>query len=448
MKRQSKLLILILLPIAYILASSGIIISESWEEYQKVNTVKEVYDAPLDLAIVLYELQKERGLTAGYIGSGGTLFAEELQKQRILTNEKIKGLGAYLDIIIKHEIGEKALIDLKIINELINNRQEIQQGVDQKLEGYNSWSYYTGLIERIINFIEIIHEFGKNSAYDRLSDNYIAILKLQELAGQERGTINSIITSGKMDSIAYQQVSNNIATQKKILHQLTLNKSYLPDGIIETLTNSSLASEIDQVRQSIVTKFYKNDALNRLQSAIGYGGLIHVFKNSVLRGDIKYANKFIHIFAKSSDIIWEYRNIPNLSTEELEALSAIEFAFSQYMDNINIVKNMHDAGAEVSMIDKAVYVNDQPALEGISLLQGYISPVVGGEWFWKATLRIDKINQASSRVKEVSINYINELQRQAKLTVVIYSLISLFVILFLIYFGWSYYKNSNHKQKS
>lgn len=83
-----KLVLLMLLPV---LVSGFLLVQQVLHSVgvSKRSAQVEVYTelATVNSALV-HELQKERGTTAGFLGSGGQQFGDQLAKQRTATNEK------------------------------------------------------------------------------------------------------------------------------------------------------------------------------------------------------------------------------------------------------------------------------------------------------------------------------------------------------------------------
>ncbi len=52
------------------------------------------------LSLLVHETQKERGASAGFVGSKGEKFIQELPKQRLLTNRRIAEYHAYVKLKI------------------------------------------------------------------------------------------------------------------------------------------------------------------------------------------------------------------------------------------------------------------------------------------------------------------------------------------------------------
>ncbi len=391
------------------------------------------YGVALELTELIYELQKERGLSAGFSGSDGKLFQENLLEQRTKTDLRLQDLQNLVPAMRLSGGGTENSVELDNINDRLQQRSSIRQNVDQLIKTVENWSYYTDLIAKIITHTHNIHVENGIAGFGQLSSNYSALLNLQELAGQERGTINKVISSGHMNTSTYQQISTFIAQQDRLIKELQFARKFLPERVIENITHKSINGRINSVRQSLIAKYYKNDALNRMQSSTGYGGLIHVFKNYVLRGDEQYYDQFTTLHLRLTDVIWEYRNIPGISFKEVSALDAIEQAFTAYRENMVVVEDMRNSGATVAEIDKMVVVDDVHALEGIKLLQSYISPIVAGDWFWKSSLRIDKINDARQRLKGYAETYLDDIEQAAYRSALLHGLFIGFVFITLCF---------------
>lgn len=414
--------------------TSALLMRDKLNKMADAQYLSEKYGAALDLTELIYELQKERGLSAGFSGSNGKLFQENLVEQRTKTDLRLRDLQNLVPAIRPSGGSAENSVELDNINARLQQRSSIRQNVDQLKKSVESWAYYTDLIAKIITHTHTIHVENGIAGFGQLSSNYTTLLNLQELAGQERGTINKVISSGHMNTSTYQQISTLIAQQDRLIEELQYARKILPERVIENITHKSINGRINSVRQSLIAKYYKNDALNRMQSSTGYGGLIHVFKNYVLRGDEEYFDQFTTLHLRLTDVIWEYRNIPGISSKEVSALDAIEQAFTAYRENMIVVGDMRNSDATVAEIDKMVVVDDVHALEGIKLLQSYISPIVAGDWFWKSSLRIDKINDARQRLKGYAETYLSDIEQNAFHVILLYSLFIglVFIILCLL----------------
>lgn len=115
----------------------------------------------------------------------------------------------------------------------------------------------------------------------------------------------------------------------------------------------------------------KISLLTELQSQIGFGGMIHNFKNYVLRKDPELLNEF-HTTAKQAlSVIKKYRTL-TIKTTETSALKTAEDAIQSYISMASIAEKMVQNGASSVEIDKAVKINDVPTLIELSRLKAQI----------------------------------------------------------------------------
>ena len=112
--------------------------------------------------------------------------------------------------------------------------------------------------------------------------------------------------------------------------------------------------------------------LSRLRDALGYGGMIHHFKNYVLRHDPPRIAKVRAAHGKVTSIISAYRA---LETNEAEraALVDIERVAAAYAGNLDTAQRLADAGKSPEQVDGAVKISDGPALKGLATLSREIN---------------------------------------------------------------------------
>ena len=111
-------------------------------------------------------------------------------------------------------------------------------------------------------------------------------------------------------------------------------------------------------------ELHKSTHLNEMRSALGYGGLIHHFKNYVLRKDPERLEKARKAIADFRRTVAEHRE-HGLSDEEEKDVQAIERTVAQYERNLTRVEEMAKSGASIEELDRAVKVDDGPALRAL-----------------------------------------------------------------------------------
>ncbi len=107
--------------------------------------------------------------------------------------------------------------------------------------------------------------------------------------------------------------------------------------------------------------------LGEIRAALGYGGLIHDFKNYVLRKDAERAGRIEAVGGAALAALDRYAAFP-LSPEEARALESIRRVVELYLAHAGQVSAMAADGASAAAIDAAVKIDDRPALDGIATL--------------------------------------------------------------------------------
>ena len=107
--------------------------------------------------------------------------------------------------------------------------------------------------------------------------------------------------------------------------------------------------------------------LREIREVIGYGGMIHQFKNYVLRQDaprVATVENAIGVALRGLD---EYETL-SLSPSEGRAVAAIRGVIQQYRANMDVAVAMVAQGATVGEVDQAISIDDSPALDGLVAL--------------------------------------------------------------------------------
>ena len=96
LKLSKKLTLLVAVPILIMLSFS------IFQSYKSLNlrTISSQLEVMVEFSVgasnLVHELQKERGMTAGFIGSKGKKFADKIIGQRKLTDQKLKIFSQFL----------------------------------------------------------------------------------------------------------------------------------------------------------------------------------------------------------------------------------------------------------------------------------------------------------------------------------------------------------------
>ena len=135
--------------------------------------------------------------------------------------------------------------------------------------------------------------------------------------------------------------------------------------------------------------------LQNIKAQFGYGGMIHNFKNYVLRGTDKYVSRIEQNYQRLSEQINAYRNLADLSPHERDALVQIFNVATKYQQATYVAARMYQEGKTATEIDAVVKIDDKPALDAFDRLNqeyGRLTEQVG-------TQVDEQINLADKTIK-------------------------------------------------
>jgi len=146
-------------------------------------------------------------------------------------------------------------------------------------------------------------------------------------------------------------------------------------ALIHGYSSIHVAEEIDEIQQSWSAFRSQNNEkarlVNSLYQVLGYGGMIHNFKNYILRKDFSHFIKVERSMGAAQAVVKQYIALGTSPTEKL-VLSDIQTTLDHYQQAIILVReNMSDDSKSIE-IDNLAKVDDELALRGLKLLQNEI----------------------------------------------------------------------------
>ena len=130
-------------------------------------------------------------------------------------------------------------------------------------------------------------------------------------------------------------------------------------------------SVMDEAREELLR--YEQNAQRHIEyhseirNAIGYGGFIHSFKNFLLRGDAEYRGAVTEDYHRLTLLIDRFGTIA--TDEERQALERLRGVLSGYIENFRLAQRMQAEGQSPEEIDRALRIDDGPALEALEQLE-------------------------------------------------------------------------------
>ena len=189
---KGKLLLLITVPLLALLSLQGRWLLSNLNHMQELSDIQALVQISALNSALAHELQKERGMSAGFLGSKGQTFAQALPQQQRIADERIRGWSDFLQ--------QQSFNTYPKLNQAINDAQAnlktlntLRQSVlSQTAALPDVLAFYTQTIDRLLIVPALASEFTGHGETVRQLQAYYSFLQGKERAGIERAVLSNV----------------------------------------------------------------------------------------------------------------------------------------------------------------------------------------------------------------------------------------------------------------
>jgi len=189
---SKKLTLMLIPPLLGLLYMSGQSIVDKNEISTRMENVLSLSALAVRLSNVVHEMQKERGMTAGYLGSGGKSFSTELPQQRQLADQRIKVMNDYIQQMDRSRFGAELNQQLDDIDAGLQKLNGIRSSISRlAIDTKSAIGYYTNSNARMLQLVQTLIKLGGEAEVTILGSAYVNFMLGKELAGIERAVLSN-----------------------------------------------------------------------------------------------------------------------------------------------------------------------------------------------------------------------------------------------------------------
>jgi hypothetical protein len=425
----------------------------SWFAFNTIlNKRKVVYEMDLlhalsELAVnssaLIHELQKERGISAGFLGSQGQQFSQELKLQRLKTDDALKAFQLFIQnfefesfnggIKTKLDFTLTQLDDLKTQRHLVDNFE---------ISAKEEILAYTRLTESLltsINYLSIVitHFELANGVMA-----YVNILYAKEKAGLERATLNKALSQGYFTLDLYKTFEQLVQAQENYVKDFLFFATPKQRAIYHKMMDNEFVDEVEKIRDTAFKTAAKFELIQELRLHISYGGLLHQLNDYILWGKQQYIDAFNEQYQTAMTIFNRYKNLPYVSALELKSLNQIEQTFNIYQRYLKEAIALIKQQKSTDEIENLIQIDDAVTLKALNNLLINIHLKTQPTYWWKmATSRIELFKKIEYQLSLDLTTSTHLFKQQAQYAFTLYLTITCIIIVlaFILY----YFKQTN-----
>ena len=213
LKIARKLSLLLILPMATFLFLATIESIGRWKDIDELRFVERSLIVSLSAGELIHEIQKERGYTAGYLGSKGKKFATELPDQIKKSDAAYKLFSATLADANAREANAYAPLFATATSRYANLSDTRSAAKDTRIDALQAIAAYGSCINEFINALS-----GLNAQSHTALTSILQLLHGKEIAGQERATLNAAFSAGTFSKQLYRDWLYRVSAQNTYLY--------------------------------------------------------------------------------------------------------------------------------------------------------------------------------------------------------------------------------------
>ncbi|MDM8560776.1 bacteriohemerythrin [Candidatus Parabeggiatoa sp. HSG14] len=425
-KISQKIALMMMIPIlglVYFTIDSAV---EKREIVNQMDLLQELSEFAVNSSSLIHELQKERGLSAGFIGSRGIQFLTELQKQRINTDHAIKQLDDFVAHFNFKDFSHEIKINLDIIRvelgEIESKRKLINRlnfSVKEELE------YYTHFIDSLLIGINHLSKAVTNAELANKIVAYFNLLQAKEKAGIERATLSNVFGVGYFAPDMYKKFISLVSAQDIYLKNFFFFATPSQKQLYLDMQNNPFVKEIERIRKIAVKKTSNAQFIAELYAYIGYDGLIHKLNDYILWGEVKYIVAFHKQYRSAYTLLKIYKNLPYVSQSELKNLKLIENTFYTYKEYLATAIALKNKQKSIEEINAIIKIDEAQALNALNnLLSRSRLRINPTDWWKVATGKINLLKTIEDHISyDLKVSAL-ALKKEAQSIFVFYFLIA------------------------
>ncbi|MEO5346409.1 MAG: bacteriohemerythrin [Magnetococcus sp. YQC-9] len=211
---RKKFTLILVVPLLAVIWFSFTLVGEKWRTQQASVSMMRLAEMATAISDLVHELQKERGLTAGFIGSEGKQFKDELVGQRDKVNQRVKGLSGLIEAFSTNPELNALSREIAQTARPLNDIQSLRKSVDAlDPQAQEAVSFFTRSNAALLGEVMAISRQAVNAHMASLTNAYVNFLLAKEKSGLERALLNRTFAKDRFAPGDYSAFVGIVAEQ-------------------------------------------------------------------------------------------------------------------------------------------------------------------------------------------------------------------------------------------
>lgn len=254
---QSKLFGLALFPLLCFVAIAGYTLTQTYHEKSALEEMLVLTDSASVSALLVHELQKERGASAGYLSSKGNKFQDAIKKHRQTTDQKRQSLQQF----IKTQTLTPQLTQLfSQVNVELDKITNMRQRVDNlSVSVQEEVAFYTQLNALLLSIIDNTANQNQNVSLAISATAVGSFLQHKERAGIERAVLSNVFAKNSFTPALLEKFIRLLAEQQAYFDKFSAHANEMQFATYQNTVKGAAIEEVQAYREIALEKMSQGD---------------------------------------------------------------------------------------------------------------------------------------------------------------------------------------------
>ena len=201
-----KLMFIVVLPmLAAFFFGSGHVLNKM-NDLDTAERLQKLSDLSVVGSLLIHEMQKERGMSAGFLGSKGKKFSGKLPGQRSNVDQRVR---AFKDFLNNTDLtGTSAEVEALVakvngnLSQLSGKRSQVNS---LSISVGDQLKFYSGTIRALIEIVIATARVSSDPTISDMALAYVNIIEMKERSGIERATLSNVLGKGAFTPAMYDK---------------------------------------------------------------------------------------------------------------------------------------------------------------------------------------------------------------------------------------------------
>jgi hypothetical protein len=253
MQIRSKLIAVLVIPLVALTVLAALAIGAAVSRGVQADRVNDQTAFAISLSNLVHQLQRERDLSAAWVGSGRDAGYGGVVAQRVAVNQTLGSFRRDVEGLGNEDSAFRERVDAAVakLEELSAQRELIANDEDMNVE--RTLNYYSGVIDDLLAVnLEIAAQTDDRDLIRNVG-TFVSLARLKEATSLERGRLYAVASVGKFGPGDFRELAPIVGAQEAWRSQFEATATPAQRAFLDRTLQGPDITRVDELRTKVLT---------------------------------------------------------------------------------------------------------------------------------------------------------------------------------------------------